>query len=72
LHPRCATRGTLDTEPRRRQARFAGSFRERRGRVLAELRGNSAAEESALDRAALASLVKDGLAIVTGGRARLP
>ena len=35
---RCATRGELAGETRHRQARYEGSFRQRRGRVMAELR----------------------------------
>ncbi len=67
----CATRGELEGETRSRQPPFAGSFRERRGRVLATLRTGPARAE-ALDADALASLVADGLARVDGTRARLP
>ncbi len=38
LRPRCATRGPLEGEVRTRQAPFIGSFRERRGQVMAALR----------------------------------
>ena len=59
------------TAPVRRQAPFEGSFRQRRGRVMAELRaGPQPASE--LDPDALASLVADGLAAVDGVLARLP
>lgn len=71
LRRRCATRGPLPDETRHTQAPFAGSFRERRGRVLARLRtGPVAARE--LDPDALTSLVDDGLAVVARGRASLP
>ncbi len=78
LRRRCATRGALPGETRHRQAPFAGSFRERRGKVLAALR-DGPAPAAALDAEALASLVADGLAVVdpathpaTGDVARLP
>ncbi len=71
LRRRCATRGALPEESRARQAPFAGSFRQRRGQVLARLRTGSA-PEAELDAEALASLVVDGLAVVRRGRARLP
>lgn len=71
LWGRCATRGPLVGEVRRRQAAFAGSFRERRGRVMATLRAGPAPADG-LDPDALASLVADGLAVVRRGRARLP
>jgi A/G-specific adenine glycosylase len=71
LRRRCATRGSLPDETRTRQAPFAGSFRQRRGEVMARLRVApvGAAE---LDVDALASLVTDGLAVVVRGRAQLP
>jgi A/G-specific adenine glycosylase len=71
LRRRCATRGALPDEPRTRQAPFAGSFRQRRGEVMARLR-SGAAPTAELDADALASLVDDGLAVVARGRARLP
>src|SRR5262249_22420326 len=46
----CATRGVLGTETRTRQGAFEGSFRQRRGRVLAALREGPAARD-ALDEA---------------------
>ena len=71
LRRRCTTRGPLLHETRHRQAPFAGSFRQRRGEVMARLReGPSAIAE--LDAEALASLVDDGLAEVIRGQARLP
>lgn len=71
LRRRCATRGPLPDETRHRQAPFAGSFRQRRGEVMGRLREGPAAVAE-LDGEALASLVADGLAVVTRGRARLP
>ena len=67
----CATKGPLPNETRHRQAAYVGSFRQRRGVVLARLReGPTRAIE--LDGEALASLLHDGLAEVTRGRAHLP
>ena len=63
LRRRCAARGPLADETRSRQPAFAGSFRERRGLVLAQLRRGRVAS-STLDADALASLVTDGLAVV--------
>ena len=71
LRRRCATRGALPDETRHRQAPFAGSFRQRRGEVMARLRAGSVAARD-LDADALASLVADGLAVVARGRASLP
>jgi A/G-specific adenine glycosylase len=68
---RCATRGPLPGETRPRQAAFAGSFRQRRGVVMARLR-DGPVPAAELDADALASLVADGLAVVSRGRARLP
>jgi A/G-specific adenine glycosylase len=56
---------------RSRQPAYEGSFRQRRGTVLAELR-RGPRPSAALDAAALASLVTDGLATVDGPLARLP
>ncbi len=72
LRRRCATRGPLDDETRHRQARFEGSFRQRRGQVMARLRSESPIAVAELDGAALDSLVTDGLAVVTGTTATLP
>ena len=71
LRRRCATRGALPDETRTRQAPFAGSFRQRRGRVMAVLRAGPARADT-LDAEALASLVADGLAAVDGPTATLP
>jgi A/G-specific adenine glycosylase len=71
LHDGCATRGPLVGETRARPTTFVGSFRQRRGTVLAALRsGPKPAGE--LDADALASLVDDGLAVVDQSSARLP
>jgi A/G-specific adenine glycosylase len=71
LRRACATRGPLTDERRTRQAPFAGSFRQRRGRVLAALRVAPTPVEQ-LDAEALASLVTDGLAEVRNSSAALP
>ena len=72
LRSACATRGTLATETRHRQARYEGSFRQRRGMVLGRLRAEGAVRTIDLDGEALASLLDDGLAEVTRGKAHLP
>jgi A/G-specific adenine glycosylase len=68
---RCETRGVHADETRHRQGRFEGSFRQRRGQVMARLRAGSTPTAD-LDGEALASLLDDGLAEVTRGRAHLP
>ena len=72
LHARCATRGALGGERRSRQPRFEGSFRQRRGRVMARLRPGEPVDARSLDTDALTSLVADGLAVVEDRLARLP
>ena len=67
----CAAHGPLADETRHRQATYEGSFRQRRGVVLARLRAGPA-RTAELDGEALASLLDDGLAEVTRGRAHLP
>jgi A/G-specific adenine glycosylase len=59
------------TPPRRRQSRFAGSFRQRRGVLLRELTADGAVP---IDRdvEAAASLVADGLARAVGAELMLP
>lgn len=54
-----------------KQKRYEGSFRQRRGVVLAALRSGPA-PVAELDGSALESLVADGLAAVAGPLARLP
>jgi A/G-specific adenine glycosylase len=71
LHRACATRGARDDETRHRQAPFAGSFRQRRGEVMARLRAGPV-PIAEVDGEALTSLVADRLAVVVRGRARLP
>lgn len=72
LRRRCVARGPLPHEATRpKQPRFAGSFRERRGGVMAQLRVAPSAVAD-LDAEALASLVSDGLAESVDGVARLP
>jgi hypothetical protein len=56
---------------RPRQPAYEGSFRQRRGLVMAELRAGPRLSAS-LDAAALASLIDDGLATLDGRLARLP
>jgi A/G-specific adenine glycosylase len=73
LHGRCATRGARADERGSRQPQYEGSFRQRRGRVMARLRAGEAVEARYLDADALASLVDDGLAVVDpDALARLP
>jgi len=81
LEPGCAT-GTLTAAGgptaadaslgrRPRQSPYEGSFRQRRGRVLAALRAGPQPAAD-LDAEALAALVEDGLAVLAGPTARLP
>jgi A/G-specific adenine glycosylase len=72
LRRRCATRGPLEDETRHRQQPFEGSFRQRRGRVMARLRTEPGVALDELDGEALSSLVADGLAVVTDRTATLP
>jgi A/G-specific adenine glycosylase len=73
LRRRCATRGARTDERSSRQPRYQGSFRQRRGRVMARLRAGEPVEARSLDADALASLVDDGLAVVDDDAvARLP
>ncbi len=72
LRRRCATRGPLPHEVRTRQPKFEGSFRQRRGVVMARLRTEPGVPIDELDVDALASLVLDGLAARNGTRACLP
>ncbi len=63
----CPSRGRR-YEPERKQSRFEGSFRQRRAQTLRAV----AAGEDAADVEAVASLERDGLVELVGGRARLP
>ena len=67
---RCPSKGSR-FETARRQARFEGSFRERRAVTLRTVatRPRPVAE---LDRSVLEALARDGLVEVDGGLARLP
>ena len=69
---RCATRGARAGERTSRQPRYEGSFRQRRGRVMARLRAGEPVDARSLDTDALVSLVDDGLAVVDDAVARLP
>jgi len=78
LEPGCATAAAADParfgaplSRRPRQPAYEGSFRQRRGRVLAQLRAGPRSSAD-LDADALAALVEDGLATVDGPLARLP
>jgi A/G-specific adenine glycosylase len=71
LRRRCTTHGPLPGETRHRQAPYPGSFRQRRGVVMARLR-EAPVVATDVDAEALASLVVDGLAVVDGATARLP
>ena len=66
----CPSRGRR-YEPARRQSRFEGSFRQRRGALLKLVAAGSIAAASA-DADALDSLVRDGLVVVEGGLLALP
>jgi len=64
LHRQCVTRGARVGERSSRQPRYEGSFRQRRGRVMARLRTGERVDALSLDADALTSLVDDGLAVV--------
>jgi A/G-specific adenine glycosylase len=64
----CPSRGRR-YEPRRKQSRFEGSFRQRRAETLRLVASGRSAN---LDPEALASLERDGLVEVHAGLARLP
>jgi A/G-specific adenine glycosylase len=66
----CPSRGRTYA-PLRRQSRFEGSFRQRRAELLRSIAAG-ALPEGECDAEALVSLVRDGLAEVTDGEARLP
>ena len=72
LRRRCATRGPLPDEVTARQPAFEGSFRQRRGIVMARLRAEARVTIAELDAPALESLVRDGLAVISDTDARLP
>jgi A/G-specific adenine glycosylase len=66
----CPSRGRR-FEPRRRQSRFEGSFRQRRGRVLRLVAAGPRPVRD-LDREAVDALRRDGLVHVAAGVASLP
>jgi A/G-specific adenine glycosylase len=66
----CPSRGRR-YEPARRQSRFEGSFRQRRGRVL-RLVAAGPRQLAVLDGSAVAALARDGLVEIDEGLVRLP
>ena len=66
----CPSRGQR-YEPRRKQGRFEGSFRQRRAETLT-LVAERARRRTTLDREATESLVADGLVQVRAGLVTLP
>jgi A/G-specific adenine glycosylase len=71
LRRRCQTRGPLPVEARPVSKPYDGSFRQRRGHVLTRLRAGPT-PIALLDRDALDSLRRDGLAVLDEETARLP
>ena len=71
LESGCPSRGQTYA-PLRRQSRFEGSFRQRRAQLLRAIAAAGGLPESEADAEALVSLVRDGLAEVSDGEARLP
>jgi A/G-specific adenine glycosylase len=67
----CPSRGRTYA-PLRRQSRFEGSFRQRRALLLQAIAAADGLPESEADAEALVSLVRDGLAEISDGEARLP
>ena len=65
----CPSRGRTYA-PLRKQSRFEGSFRQRRAELLRAIASAGSLPEA--DAEALVSLVRDGLAEVSDGQARLP
>jgi len=63
----CPSRGSR-YEPRRKQSRFEGSFRQRRAIALRAVAGG----EQTADGDALVALARDGLVVFENGRASLP
>jgi A/G-specific adenine glycosylase len=70
LRASCPSRGRR-YEPARRQNRFEGSFRQRRGEVL-RLVSTKPRRLAVLDEPAVAALARDGLVEVDKGLVRLP
>jgi A/G-specific adenine glycosylase len=71
LAPSCPSRGRTYA-PLRKQSRFEGSFRQRRAQLLRAIAAAGSVPDAEADAEALVSLVRDGLAEVSGGHARLP
>jgi len=71
LAERCPSRGRR-YEPARKQSRFEGSFRQRRADLLRAIAAAGSLPDAQADAEALVSLVRDGLAEVADGHARLP
>ena len=67
----CPSRG-MTYVPLRRQSRFEGSFRQRRAELLRAIAEAGSLPDADADAEALVSLVRDGLAEVRDGHARLP
>jgi A/G-specific adenine glycosylase len=67
----CPSRGRTYA-PLRKQSRFEGSFRQRRAELLRAIAAAGSLPDVEVDAEALVSLVRDGLAEVSGGYARLP
>ncbi len=70
LAERCPSRGTRD-EPRRKQSRFEGSFRQRRAAALRLVAG-APRPATDLDGDAVSALERDGLVVLDDGIVRLP
>jgi A/G-specific adenine glycosylase len=71
LAPECPSRG-MTYAPLRRQSQFEGSFRQRRANLLRAIAAAGSLPDAQADAEALVSLVRDGLAEVSDGHARLP
>ena len=67
----CPARGRRYA-PLRKQSRFEGSFRQRRAELLRAIAAAGSLPDGEADAEALVSLVRDGLAEVSDGYARLP
>jgi A/G-specific adenine glycosylase len=67
----CPSRGHTYA-PLRKQSRFEGSFRQRRAELLRAIAAAGSLPDADADAEALVSLVRDGLAEVSDGYARLP
>jgi len=70
LQAGCPSRGTRD-EPSRKQARFEGSFRQRRAAALRAVAAGPR-KLASLDREAVEALARDGLVVLDEGLVRLP